>query len=46
MNIKPRIIAEKNFDNKNGELYDYKVYFFDGRIESIAFLSGIKKKEE
>ena len=43
MNIKPRIIAEKYFDNKNGDLYDYKVYCFDGRVESIAFLSGIKK---
>ena len=44
MNIKPRIIAEKYFDNNKGNLYDYKVYCFDGRVESIAFLSGIKKE--
>ena len=43
MNIKPRIMAEKYFDNNKGNLYDYKVYCFDGRVESIAFLSGIKK---
>jgi hypothetical protein len=41
MNIKPKIIAEKYFENNNGELYDYKIYCFDGRVESIAFLSGI-----
>ena len=43
MNIKPRIIAEQYVDNKDGDLYDYKAYCFDGRVESIAFLSGKKK---
>ena len=43
MNIKPKIFAEKYFDNMNGDLYDYKVYCFNGRVESIAFLSGKKK---
>lgn len=42
MNIKPKIIAEKYFENIKGDLYDYKVYCFDGRVESIAFLSGKK----
>ena len=43
MNIKPKIFAETYLDNKNGDLYDYKFYCFDGRVESIAFLSGKKK---
>ena len=43
INIKPRIMAEKYFDKNKGDLYDYKVYCFDGRVESINFLSGIKK---
>ncbi len=43
MNIKPRIFAEEYVENKNGDLYDYKIYCFDGRVESIAFLSGFKK---
>ena len=44
MNIKPKIIAEKYIDNNNGDLYDYKSYCFDGRVESIAFVSGFKKE--
>ena len=44
MNIKPKIIAEKYIDNNNGDLYDYKIYCFDGRVESIAFVSGFKKE--
>ena len=40
MNIKPKIIAEMYYDNFNGDLFDYKIYCFDGRVESIAFLSG------
>lgn len=43
LNIKPRIIAEEYNENSEGELYDYKVYCFDGRVESIAFLSGKKE---
>ena len=43
MNIKPKIIAEMFYDNKNGDLFDYKIYCFNGRVESIAFLSGKKK---
>lgn len=44
MNIKPKIIAEKYIDNNNGDLYDYKIYCFDGRVESIAFVSGFNKE--
>ena len=44
MNIKPRIIAEEYVDNNNGDLYDYKAYCFDGRVESIAFVAGFKKE--
>ena len=43
MNIKPIIMAEKYVDNNNEDLYDYKAYCFDGRVESIAFLSGKKE---
>ena len=43
MNIKPKIIAEKYYDNMNGDLFDYKIYCFDGRVESIAFVSGKKQ---
>ena len=43
MNIKPKIIAEMYYENMKDDLYDYKVYCFDGRVESIAFLSGKKK---
>ena len=43
MNIKPKIIAEMFYDNKNGDLFDYKIYCFNGRVESIAFLSAKKK---
>jgi len=43
MNIKPKIFAEKYYDNMEGDLFDYKLYCFDGRVESIAFLSGKKK---
>lgn len=44
LNIQPRIIAEEYHENIEGDLYDYKAYCFDGRVESIAFLSGKKKK--
>ena len=46
MNIKPKIIAEMFYDNKNGDLFDYKIYCFNGRVESIAFLSGKKSFAE
>jgi len=42
MNIKPKIIAEIYYENMNEDLFDYKIYCFNGRVESIAFLSGKK----
>lgn len=39
--IEPRIVVEKFIENKlsNGDLYDYKFWCFDGRVEYIQFLS-------
>lgn len=35
----PRAIAEQYMTN-GGDLYDYKFWCFDGRVESLMFLSG------
>lgn len=35
----PRIIAEAYITNSNQDLYDYKFWCFDGRVEYIQFLS-------
>lgn len=43
-NILPRIIAEEYLENNNDDLYDYKVFCFAGKAESIMFLSERKKK--
>ena len=40
--IKPKIIAEKYLENINGDIYDYKVFCFNGKAESIMFLSNRK----
>ena len=40
--IKPKIIAEKYIENVDGDLYDYKVFCFNGKAESIMFLSDRK----
>lgn len=37
--ILPRIIAEEYLENKCGDLYDYKFWCFDGKVEYIMFLS-------
>ena len=42
MNIEPKIIAEEYLENGDNDLYDYKVFCFDGRAESIMFLSERK----
>lgn len=34
-NIKPKIIIEEYLDNGNDDLYDYKVFCFDGKAESV-----------
>lgn len=41
-NIKPKIIAEEYLENGNDDLYDYKVFCFDGKAESVMFLSERK----
>ena len=38
--IPPRIVAEEYLENDNRELYDYKVFCFDGKADSIVFVSG------
>lgn len=41
--IKPRIIAEEYMENNGGDLYDYKFWCFNGRVEFVMFLSNRKK---
>ena len=42
--IKPKIIAEKYIQNGSNDLYDYKVFCFNGKAESIMFLSERVKR--
>ena len=44
LNIRPRIIAEQYMENGDNDLYDYKVFCFGGKPESIMFLSERKQK--
>ena len=46
LNIKRKIIAEKLIESKKKYQIDYKVYCFDGKVESIAFFSYFKKKRK
>lgn len=39
-NIRPRIIAEQYLENRDGDLFDYKFWCFDGKVEYIQFLSN------
>ena len=41
-NIRRRIIAEAYIENGNNDLYDYKVWCFNGKAEYIMFLSNRK----
>ena len=43
LNISPKIIAEEYLENGNNDLFDYKVFCFDGRAESVMFLSERKQ---
>ncbi|MBQ3134487.1 MAG: hypothetical protein IJB75_01575 [Oscillospiraceae bacterium] len=38
LNIPPRIVAEEYLENDNNDLYDYKVFCFGGKAESVMFL--------
>lgn len=37
--IVPRIIAEEYMENEKGDLFDYKFWCFEGKVEFIMFLS-------
>lgn len=37
--IKPKIICEEYLENTNGNLYDYKVFCFNGKAKYIMFLT-------
>jgi len=41
-NIKKKIIAEEYLENENDDLYDYKFWCYNGKVEFIMFLSGRK----
>jgi glycosyltransferase involved in cell wall biosynthesis len=43
MNIPPKIIAEEYLENGDSDLYDYKVFCFGGKAESIMYLSERKQ---
>lgn len=34
-NVKPRIIAEKYIEDKNGEMNDYKFFCFNGKVKAL-----------
>lgn len=44
LNIPPKIIAEEYLENGDNDLYDYKVFCFGGRAESINYISGRKQE--
>ena len=39
LNIKRKIIAEEYLENNNNDLYDYKIFCFDGKAKFIGFYS-------
>ena len=41
--INPKIIAEEYLENFEGDVYDYKVFCFNGKAKYIMFLSDRKK---
>lgn len=47
MNIKPTLLIEEYMENDNSDLYDYKVFCFDGKPKYIEFIQdraeGLKK---
>lgn len=43
LDIKPRIVIEEYLENNGGDLYDYKVFCFNGKAKYIMFLSERKK---
>ena len=43
-NITPKIFAEQYLENNNSDIYDYKVFCFNGKPTYIMFLSERKKR--
>lgn len=41
--IEPKIIAEKYLENSNGDLYDYKFWCFNGKVEYIMVITERRK---
>ena len=44
MNIRPKIIAEAFIENNEDDLYDYKVYCFNGKAESVIYMRGRRRE--
>lgn len=42
--VKPKIVAEEYMENDRGDIYDYKVYCFNGKARYIQFLMGRKSE--
>ena len=42
-NISPKIIAEEYIENYNNDIYDYKLWCYNGECEYIMVLSDRKK---
>lgn len=42
--IVPKIIAEEYLENADGDLYDYKFWCFNGKVEFVMFLSERAKE--
>lgn len=42
--IKPRILAEEYIENKDEDLYDYKFWCHDGKVDFIMYLSNRQNK--
>ena len=42
LNIPPKIIAEEYLENNDDDLYDYKVFCFNGKAEHVMYLSERK----
>jgi hypothetical protein len=38
-NIQPKIVAEQYLENEGGDLYDYKIWCFNGKPQYIMFLA-------
>lgn len=44
--IKPRVMVEKLLENKNGEIYEFKFYSFNGSIKFVQYSLAKQGKEK